>query len=68
LNDGTKKLITDAERAQLLANGAMRAQGQAIDPVPVVRLFTPDAHAYAYMTIRQSCRSQDARTSFRGSF
>src|ERR1700722_6053448 len=43
LNDSTKKLITDAERAQLLANGAMRAQGQAIDPVPVVKLFTPDA-------------------------
>jgi hypothetical protein len=45
LNDGTKNLITDAERAQLLANGVIRAQGQAIDPIPVVKLFTLDAHA-----------------------
>ena len=36
-------LATVPERAQLLANGEARA-GQAIDPVPVVRLFTPDAH------------------------
>ena len=32
-------LVTDAERAQLLANN------QEADPVPVVRLFTPDVHA-----------------------
>lgn len=38
-------LITDAQRAQLLANGRARAEGQALDPLPVVRLFTPDAHA-----------------------
>ena len=25
-------------------------------------------HCYAYLTIRQSCRSQDARTGLRGSF
>jgi len=37
-------LATVPERAQLLANGEARAAGQAIDPVPVVRLFTPDAH------------------------
>ncbi|KAB0761043.1 DUF2958 domain-containing protein, partial [Pseudomonas aeruginosa] len=37
-------LATDPERAQLLANGEARAAGRAIDPVPVVRLFTPDAH------------------------
>jgi len=35
---------TAPERAQLLANGEARAAGRAIDPVPVVRLFTPDAH------------------------
>lgn len=34
-------LATAAERAQLLANGEARAAGRA---VPVVRLFTPDAH------------------------
>lgn len=38
-------LITDEERAQLLANGRARAAAQAFDPPPVVRLFTPDAHA-----------------------
>lgn len=41
----TKPLTTADERAQLLANGAARAADQSIDPLPVVRLFTPDAHA-----------------------
>ncbi|WP_396956447.1 DUF2958 domain-containing protein [Nitrosomonas sp.] len=41
----TSALITDDERAQLLANGQARAAGQHTDPQPVVRLFTPDAHA-----------------------
>ncbi|WP_101674372.1 DUF2958 domain-containing protein [Alloalcanivorax mobilis] len=36
-------LITAQERGQLLANGQARTTGT--DPVPVVRLFTPDAHA-----------------------
>ncbi|WP_460786275.1 DUF2958 domain-containing protein, partial [Melaminivora jejuensis] len=34
-------LITDADRAHLLAKGEARTT----DPLPVVRLFTPDAHA-----------------------
>jgi hypothetical protein len=34
-------LITDEERGRLLAN----AQARADDPLPVLRLFTPDAHA-----------------------
>jgi hypothetical protein len=38
-------LTTADERAHLLTNGAARASGQGIDPLPVVRLFTPDAHA-----------------------
>ena len=38
-------LTTTDERAQLLDNGAARAAGRDIDPMPVVRLFTPDAHA-----------------------
>ena len=38
-------LITEDERQQLLAHGAARAAGRAIDPLPAVRLFTPDAHA-----------------------
>lgn len=41
----TQPLTTDDQRAQLLANGAARAAGRSIDPLPVVRLFTPDAHA-----------------------
>ena len=38
------RLITEDERRQLLAHGQARAGGQVIDPLPVVRLFTPDAH------------------------
>jgi DUF2958 family protein len=38
-------LITEEQRAQLLANGHAYANGKARDPLPVVRLFTPDAHA-----------------------
>jgi len=34
-------LVTDEERGRLLANGQARAD----DPLPVLRLFTPDAHA-----------------------
>ncbi|MBK6614162.1 DUF2958 domain-containing protein [Ottowia sp.] len=41
----TEPLTTDQEHTQLLANGRERAAGLAIDPQPVVRLFTPDAHA-----------------------
>jgi len=45
-----KILVTDEERAQLLANGGARAGGQGIDPLPVVKLFTPDAHATWLLT------------------
>jgi hypothetical protein len=45
-----KKLITDTQRAQLLANGAAHAQGEHVDPLPVVKLFTPDAHATWLLT------------------
>jgi hypothetical protein len=38
-------LMTDGEHAQLLANGKARAMGRDFDPMPVVKLFTPDAHA-----------------------
>jgi hypothetical protein len=40
-----KPLITGEQRAQLLANGQVTAQGGTHDPQPVVRLFTPDANA-----------------------
>ena len=38
-------LLTDEQRVQLLANGRARADDPTFDPLPVVRLFTPDAHA-----------------------
>jgi len=51
LNEATvKKLITDEERAQLLANGNARTQGQELDPLPVVKLYTPDAHVTWLLT------------------
>ena len=39
------RLITEDERQRLLVYGQARADGQGGDPLPVVRLFTPDAHA-----------------------
>ena len=36
--------VTADERARLLAHGAALAAGQRLDPLPVVCLFTPDAH------------------------
>lgn len=46
----THPLITDEQRTQLLANGRATAEGQDIDPPPVVKLFTPDAHATWLLT------------------
>jgi hypothetical protein len=43
-------LLTDDIRAQLLENGAATARGERLDPMPVVRLFTPDAHATWLLT------------------
>ena len=41
----TPPLVTEEERARLLAHGQARAAGQHADPLPVIRLFTPDAYA-----------------------
>src|SRR5919205_4246296 len=38
-------LITDRQRAELVANGERTAKGECHDPFPVVKLFTPDANA-----------------------
>ncbi|MDN8054364.1 DUF2958 domain-containing protein [Comamonas thiooxydans] len=38
-------LVTEEQRATLLENGQQVAAGEPHDPLPVVRLFTPDAHA-----------------------
>jgi len=37
--------LTELQRSQMLAHGAARARGQAIDPYPVVKLHTLDAGA-----------------------
>lgn len=43
-------LITDEERAQLLANGRRSVECATFDPIPVVKLFTPDADATWLLT------------------
>jgi hypothetical protein len=45
-----KPLITDEQRKQLLDNGAATARGEPRDPLPVVKLFTLDAHATWLLT------------------
>lgn len=45
-----KKLITDEQRAQLLANGRQSLEHDNFDPTPVVKLFTPDAGATWLLT------------------
>jgi hypothetical protein len=45
-----KMLITDEQRAQLLVNGQAHVEGRQLDPQPVVKLFTPDAHATWLLT------------------
>lgn len=42
--------ITQADYAALLANGHRTAGGESIDPIPVVKLFTPDAQATWLLT------------------
>lgn len=37
--------LTEPQRKQMLAHGAVRARGEAIDPHPVVKLHTLDAGA-----------------------
>lgn len=43
-------LITDQQRSAMLANGAARTRGDAVDPLPVVKLHTLDAHATWLLT------------------
>ena len=40
----TQPLVTTEQRAQLLAVGACRPDGPGLDPMPVVRQLTPEAH------------------------
>lgn len=44
------KLITDEQRAQLLANSRQSIENPDFDPYPVVKLFTPDAGATFLLT------------------
>lgn len=43
-------IITTEQRAQMLANGARSAAGEDIDPLPIVKLFAPDAGATWLLT------------------
>lgn len=43
-------LITDEQRAQLLANGRRSIEDDGFDPCPVVKLFTPNAGATWLLT------------------
>lgn len=43
-------LITNEQRAQLLANGRQSLEQENFDPAPVVKLFTPDACATWLLT------------------
>ena len=43
-------IIPQAERERLLANGRLSAAGEDLDPLPVVKLFTPDANATWLLT------------------
>lgn len=51
----TLPLVTADERARLLAHGAALAAGQRLDPLPVVCLFTPDAHVTWLLVVARSC-------------
>lgn len=44
------ELLTQEIKEALLANGRRTAQGETIDPFPVVKLFTPDAGATWLLT------------------
>jgi hypothetical protein len=46
----SQSLFTQTIRQKLLANGARSSAGKDIDPVPVVKLFTPDANATWLLT------------------
>jgi hypothetical protein len=56
-----QSLITDEQRTQLLANGRITAEGGDHDPLPVVKLFTPDAHATWLLT---ELNPEDGDTAF----
>ena len=43
-------LVTETQRAQLLANGRRSLDNDDFDPPPVVKLFTPDADATWLLT------------------
>src|SRR4051812_20575911 len=38
-------LLTDEERTRMLDNGSARVRGEPRDPLPLVKLFTPDFRA-----------------------
>ena len=51
-------LITEEQRRDLLHNGGLAASGAHTDPWPVVKLFTPDAHA-TWLLVQLDPRDED---------
>lgn len=51
-------LITEEQRRELLHNGHAAAGGAQSDPWPVVKLFTPDAHA-TWLLVQLDPRDED---------
>ena len=51
-------LITEEQRGALLYNGNAAASGAQADPWPVVKLFTPDAHA-TWLLVQLDPRDED---------
>lgn len=46
----SQSFFTETIRQELLTNGARSAAGEVNDPIPVVKLFTPDANATWLLT------------------
>jgi len=46
----SQSFFTQTIRQKLLTNGARSAAGEDVDPIPVVKLFTPDANATWLLT------------------
>ena len=42
--------LTNDQQSQMVANGAARARGEELDPLPVVKLYTLDAGAVWLLT------------------
>ena len=60
------KLLTDAQRRELTANGERSAAGEEVDPRPIVKLFTPDVGAPVKAIEPRMTTTPAARTDMEG--